>query len=319
MLLLVMSLYVNADTIITDLVTNTPAVNTGQGDNELYDMDQNVLTTSDVEFNSLSDGTINCTSGSCTGGSDSNYTNHYQNGVKVLDEDDNTTMTLYVDSQDVVYNTSMKTYVDAVIASLSTVYCALTGCTMAGDIAMGDNSLTGVGGLTATQDVYVGAINWTAENIFVKSDIFLHTDDSSSVVSAGIWQNITFTHNGDVIKQGVNHTYNDNTNDTITIDNTGIYDLKFAANFNDTSANPDDYAYLRVVNNGVEINGSGMYGYLNTKDVQLTISGCVRADLTAGDEIKLQFTGTSTNTNLEAQTGYLDHADSARMCLVRIR
>jgi cytoskeletal protein CcmA (bactofilin family) len=36
----------------------TPTVNTGQGANELYDMDQNVLTTSDVTFNDLTVGNI---------------------------------------------------------------------------------------------------------------------------------------------------------------------------------------------------------------------------------------------------------------------
>lgn len=160
--------------------------------------------------------------------------------------------------------------------------------------------------------------NMTADNVFVNSDIFVHTDDSSNVASAGVWYNITFTHESD-IKQGITHIYNDATNDTITITDTGVYDIKFAANFNDTSANPDDYAYLRIAQNGIEINGSGMFGYLNTKDIQLTVSGCVRADLTSGDNIKLQFTSTSTNTNLETQDGYLDHSDSARMCLQRIR
>lgn len=42
----------NQDVETTDAVTFA-TVNTGQGANELYDMDQNVLTTSDVEFNTI--------------------------------------------------------------------------------------------------------------------------------------------------------------------------------------------------------------------------------------------------------------------------
>jgi hypothetical protein len=161
--------------------------------------------------------------------------------------------------------------------------------------------------------------NITGENVFIKSDIFLHTDDSSNVAIAGKWYNVTFTHNTNIIVQGINHTYNDVTNDTIIPTYTGVYDLKFAGNFNDTSVNPSEYAYMRIIVNGVEVHGSGAYSYISKQYAHVIVNGCARIEITAGDEVKLQFTGTSTNTNLEAQSGYFDHVDSARLCLVRIR
>lgn len=134
---------------------------------------------------------------------DVNSTEFYQNGNKVLDTTDNTTMTnyvnaqdtayndsmktyvdardvvfnssmktyvdardttfndsmkTYVDGQDTLYNSTMKTYVDAVVAALSTVYCALAGCTMAGDIAMGGNDVTGIGDVNGTNINATGTI-----------------------------------------------------------------------------------------------------------------------------------------------------------------
>jgi len=160
--------------------------------------------------------------------------------------------------------------------------------------------------------------NVTADNIFEKADIFVHADSSQSVTSAGTWYNVTFTHESD-IKQRITHTYNDATNDTITIVDDGVYDFKYAGDFNDTNANPDDYAYMRVIVNGVEIHGSGVQSYLSKQYAHIIVSGCARAELNSGDEIKLQFTSSSTDTNLETQNGYFDHADSARMCLIRIR
>ena len=276
-------------------------------------MGYSIFNLTNVTADILTDGTMQCTGGDCTGIDDMNATKLYQNGTKVLDVDDNTTMTSYVDAQDelfnssmkiyvdaldVAYNTTMTSYVDSVITALSSVYCALSGCSMTGNL-----DSTG---------------NVTAENVFIKSDIFIHTDSSQSVLSAGTWVNITFIHES-TIKQRMTHTHDDSTNDTITAMDTGVYDFKFAINVNDTSANPDDYAYVRVVVDGVEITGSGMQSYISKGNEHVVVKGCVRAELTSGDEIKLQFTSSSTNTNLEAQNGYMDHSDSARLCLHRIR
>ena len=162
--------------------------------------------------------------------------------------------------------------------------------------------------------------NITADNVFILADIHLHTDFTQAVGTAGTWYNISFTHNTNVIKHNLDHTYNDNTNDTITVVYAGIYDVKYAINVNNTAANPDDYAILRITVNDIEHNSSGISTYLSKANAHRTLTGCTRIDLNAGDTIKLQFTSTSTDTSLEVQTDlYLEHYDSARLCLVRIR
>ena len=174
-------------------------------------------------------------------------------------------------------------------------------------------------------DIYVNDIkfdgdNATGGNLFINADIFLHTDMAQAVGGAGTWYNVTFTHNGDY-KHNIDHTYNDDTNDTITIIYDGIYDVKYAANFNNTNANPDDYAVIRLIVNGVEHNSSGMgSGKITKQNAHVPVSGCTRINLSTGDEVKMQFTSTSTDTNIELQSNlYLEHYDSARICLSRIR
>jgi len=51
------NLDLGSNTITTTGAANAATLNTGQGDNELYDMNQNVLTTSDVRFDSFGVGT----------------------------------------------------------------------------------------------------------------------------------------------------------------------------------------------------------------------------------------------------------------------
>lgn len=64
----------NQDVKTTDAVTFI-TVDTGQGANELYDMDQNVLISSTVQFASITDGTITITGGNLTGATGVTATN----------------------------------------------------------------------------------------------------------------------------------------------------------------------------------------------------------------------------------------------------
>jgi hypothetical protein len=90
----------------------------------------------------------------------------------------NSTMTTYVDAQDVIYNTTMTAYAD--------LHCALAGCTMAGDIAMGNNDITGVDDLNATEvyqnnnlvldtaDSFSGDVSGTYDATVVADDSHTH-------------------------------------------------------------------------------------------------------------------------------------------------
>jgi hypothetical protein len=74
--------------IATDAAMTLATLDTGQGANELYDMDQNVLTTSDVTFNAavittITDGTATLTSGDITGLTSLEVDNLVANGIRL--------------------------------------------------------------------------------------------------------------------------------------------------------------------------------------------------------------------------------------------
>lgn len=112
---------------------------------------------------------------------DVNATEFYQNGNKVLDTTDNTTMTNYVDAQDAVYNESMKTYVDAQDATYNTsiktyadnTFLKLIGGTLAGAIAMGNNHITGINHANGTSAYFT---NGYFTNLYGLSDINLENN-----------------------------------------------------------------------------------------------------------------------------------------------
>lgn len=191
--------------------------------------------------------------------------------------------------------------------------------TQVDDIITCTDSWVNIDGDNMTGDLDVAG-DITSDNVFILADIYLHTNVVQAIGTAGTWYNVSFIHNGDTIKHNINHTHDNDTNDTITILYDGIYDFSYAANFNNTNANPDDYAIIRLIVNGLEHNGSGIGKYMTKQNAQITVNGCTAINLTTGDEIKMQFTSTSTDTNLMLQSDlYLEHYDSARLCIKRAR
>jgi len=119
----------------------------------------------------------------------------YQNGNKVLDSLDNATIYTYIDSQDVLYNNSIKSYVDALNASQSSWtienYVPYTGSTK--NVDLGNYNLS-AGNLNSdsvntsslqSDNVDTGTINVTGD-----------AQITGSIILGGA--NITANTNGDV-------------------------------------------------------------------------------------------------------------------------
>jgi len=135
-------------------------LNTGQGANELYDMDQNVLQASDVTFDNVTvsteftDGTLTISSGSVTAGVDANFT-----GLGNF-----ATVNTGHGAQE-VYGLNTSAFVvqgdniGVVLSLWNGLYCQLVGCTMAGDIAMGGSSITGALDVNGTGELNFATLN----------------------------------------------------------------------------------------------------------------------------------------------------------------
>ena len=167
----------------------------------------------------------------------------------------------------------------------------------------------------------VASGNITGENVFIPADIFIHTDDSKAVTVVGTWHNITLTHNTDTVKYNIEHNYNDATNDTVTILAAGIYDISYHGRFNDSAANPNSHAVMRIIVNGEELHGSGSCTPTTKQNDQIIVRQLdSHALLEIGDKIKLQMTAGATTITMEpCSSPYIVHGDSASLSLHKIR
>ena len=160
--------------------------------------------------------------------------------------------------------------------------------------------------------------NITADNVFIPQYIFSHTNATIPVVAAGNWTNVTFDEEEYTIVQGISHTYNDATNDTFTITQDGTYEIHYELDFEDSAANPDSNVVYRIVKNGVEIKGSVWEIDLDKQDYDRVSPGFCLDDLSANDEIKLQFTSDDNTVSVQTDCTYGDHCDSAQLSIKRI-
>jgi len=163
-----------------------------------------------------------------------------------------------------------------------------------------DNSgsfLAGTDG-TGAYDIKTAG-NISAENVFLPAMIRTASNSTMAVLVGSEWVNITFDKKQTTLQKNVGHTYNDDTNTTFTIQDSGIYAISYTMLFEDSALNPDAHVGMRLVKDGVQVKGS--YGEFDTskKDEYIFKDHSFLATLTAGDEIQVQFTSDDTTVSLK--------------------
>jgi len=172
------------------------------------------------------------------------------------------------------------------------------------------------GNLNVTGDVSVDG-NVTAENVYLPTYLTTHTNASITAV-AGTWLNVTFAAHDDTENARITHTYNDATNDTFIIVDTGVYRLSYGISFIDSAASPGAHIAIRIINNGTEIEGSVFEKDSTKQNAVGTIYRSAMASLLAGDYIKLQFVSNATTVSMYSEETYGDHPTSANINIHRI-
>ncbi len=172
-------------------------------------------------------------------------------------------------------------------------FCKLTGCTVTGNI--------------------------TSENVFIPQYIFPHTNETIILTGAGAWSNITFGQEETDLKFGIEHSTG-LTNDTFTINQTGIYDISFNLDVIDTSASAStiDIAARMVYINETEIRGSVFETDIIKQQVETEISHEFLARLNAGDAVKFQFTATDTDVEISSHGTFGEHPESVSIVMKKI-
>jgi len=159
--------------------------------------------------------------------------------------------------------------------------------------------------------------NVTAENVHLPTYLSAHTNNTIPVASAGVWINVTFD-NEESLKQRINHTYNDATNDTFTINDDGIYEITYTMSFQDSAVVPNSHVVTRIIKNGVEVNGFTLEEDLGIQDQDKSVHHSDLVSLSSGDIIKLQFTSDDTTVSLDTHLTYGTHKNTGHLTIKRI-
>jgi len=184
-------------------------------------------------------------------------------------------------------------------------------------VACPTGAITALGDSVICSDTIVFGGNITSENVYLPAYLSTHTDVSITAVE-GVWLNVTFDSHEDSEKARINHTYNDETNDTFIIVSDGVYQLDYGISYLDSAANPTNTVAIRIIKNNEEVNGSIFEKDTTKQNTLGTIYRAVRTSLDAGDKIKLQFISNSTTVSLQTEGTYGDHPTSANLNLQRI-
>ena len=189
---------------------------------------------------------------------------------------------------------------------------------IAGDLTFGfgefiDNLVDGWLRITGNLNV---TGNVTAENVFLPSHIFTHTDVSLPVISAGVWVNVTF---GDTeeLKKRITHDPESLSNDTFTIIDKGTYFVSYVTDFIDSAPNPLSDTAVRILRNDIEINGSTFESDANRQNDEYEISNIIHAEFEAGDTMKIQFTSDETTVSMSSHNTFGVHPDTAVLTVRR--
>ena len=160
--------------------------------------------------------------------------------------------------------------------------------------------------------------NVTAENVFLPTFLFAHTNDTIPVASAGVWYNVTYGEEVSSPKLRITHTHDDNTNDTFIIQDDGYYNIHYAMSFQDATATPSAHILMRVIKNDVEIPGTLLEEDSSKQYADFTVSNGPIVYLVTGDEIKFQFTSDDTDVSLTSHRTYGVHHDTSVIKIIKI-
>jgi len=158
-------------------------------------------------------------------------------------------------------------------------------------------------------------------NTSVASDstyLYAYTNNTISMDTANVWYNITFDTEDYDEKSGILHFYNDSTNDTFTIQKTGVYYMEYVLDFKETSDNPHTNIVYRVVRNGEELRGSVYEIDLDKKDADRICVGSVTAFLYAGDKIKVQAISDSSTALLSTDCTFGDFCNTGSIFIYMV-
>ena len=187
-----------------------------------------------------------------------------------------------------------------------------------GSLRLGDSSSHSVLILSGGNATFSGVVY--GDNLFIPQYLFTHTNATIPVLGVGTWTNITFAQEDADIKFGISHTYNDNTNQTFMIPESGIYEVDYDLDVEDNSGTSSDVdiAARLVYLNGTEVIGSVFETDITKKGVSAELSHDFLVTVQAGESFIAQFTASDVDVRISTHGTFGDHPESATITIKKI-
>lgn len=157
--------------------------------------------------------------------------------------------------------------------------------------------------------------NITAQNVWLPVYAFVHSNLTTDLLLTETWYNLTYNHCE--MCNNVNITLNDN--NTITIEQAGIYQIGWTIIITDTTVAPVANVITILTKNGVSIDGSLMQKDTQKKDANEELRNNVMFSANVGDIIRIQIRTTHDTVSvvpIETATG--EHVDSSTFVIKKI-
>lgn len=175
------------------------------------------------------------------------------------------------------------------------------------------------GNLSTLENLNVSG-NITSENVFTHQYLFAHTNETIPLISANVWENITFAQENTYIMKGISHVHNDATNHTFTVSESGVYNIDYDYDLEDTSAAASNInvAGRGIYTNGTELTGSVFEVDLTKQGAEVELSHNFLCELGAGDIIVFQFVADDEDVQISTHGTFGDHPESASILIVKV-
>ncbi len=162
--------------------------------------------------------------------------------------------------------------------------------------------------------------NITSENVFIPQYIFSHTNETIPLTTASVWQNVTFSQEVADLNFGFTHNHSNSTNHTFTFSQSGIYEINYDFDVEDTSVGASDIDVAgRVVHfNRTEVIGSVFETDITKQGTEVEISHDFLASFSAGDRIIFQFVADDADVQISTHGTFGVSPESATIVIKKI-
>jgi hypothetical protein len=137
------------------------------------------------------------------------------------------------------------------------------------------------------------------------------------VAGVGIWTNISFDKKAETTKLNIEHTWNDNTNKTFTINDAGVYQVDYTVSIADSSPTPDAHVGFQLADGSDDSRIPGSYSEIDTvkQNADIFIHNSFLTTFTAGQTVMMQFTASDADVSVVQHGTYNPSPGSAQLSI----